>query len=74
MCLGLPAKVVSVAGDIAIVDINGVKREVSCLLLPDVKEGDFVIIHAGFIISKIDEKEYIETIKVLKELAEAAFS
>ncbi|MGQ4891514.1 MAG: HypC/HybG/HupF family hydrogenase formation chaperone [Candidatus Njordarchaeia archaeon] len=71
MCLGIPAKVLEVKGDIAVVDINGMKHEVDKLLMPDVNPGDYVIIHAGAIIGKISEREYLETLKTLKEIEEA---
>ena len=71
LCLGVPGKVLEVKGDIAIVEINGVKAEVIALLVPEVKPGDYVIVHAGTIISIISEEGYKETVKLLKELAEA---
>jgi len=68
MCLGIPAKVVELKGLTAIVDFGGVKKEVSSLLEPDLKIGDYVIVHAGAIISKISEEEAVETIKVWREI------
>ena len=71
MCLGIPGKVIEVKGDIAVVDFGGVRREVDALLV-NVKPGDYVIVHAGAIITKIDErlaKEMEEPIAMLiKEL------
>lgn len=73
MCLGVPAKVVEVRDSTAIVDFGGVLREVDASFTP-VKRGDYVIIHAGTVISKLDPEEAEETIKtweeVLKSLAE----
>ncbi|PNV79248.1 MAG: HypC/HybG/HupF family hydrogenase formation chaperone [Fervidicoccus sp.] len=57
MCLGVPAKIVRIEGKDAIAEVGGIRREVSIELLNDVKEGDYVIIHAGFAISKLDEEE-----------------
>jgi len=71
MCLGIPAKVVEVRETTAIVDYGGYLREVDILLQPDVKVGDYVIVHAGAIIAKIDEKEALETIKLWKEVLRA---
>ena len=71
MCLGVPAKVLEVRGRTAIVDYGGIKREVDILLVPDIKPGDYVIVHAGAAISKIDEKEAIETLKLWMEVLEA---
>ena len=68
MCLGVPAKVIEVKGDHAIVDVNGLKTEISIILTPEVKPGDYVIVHAGFAISKIDEKEAEEMLKLLNEV------
>jgi len=53
------------------VDIDGVTREVSIMLLPDVKEGDYVLVHAGFAIEHYDESRARETIEFLKEMADA---
>ena len=56
MCLGIPAKVLSISGDIAKVDFGGVTREVNISLV-DAKENDYVIIHAGFVIEKLDPED-----------------
>ena len=70
MCLGIPARVIEVKGGTAIVDFGGVKREVDASL-EDVEPGDYVIVHAGIVISKIDQREAEETIKLLQELVRA---
>lgn len=70
MCLAVPAKVISSDEMLALVDIDGIQRSVSVMLLPDAKQGDFVLVHAGFAIQLIDEKEAEITIGLLKELAE----
>ncbi len=67
MCWGIPGKIIKVSGDTAIVDFGGVRREVDISLVPDVKEGDYVIVHAGFAISKLDKEEAEEMIRLLKE-------
>lgn len=67
MCLGVPAKVIETRDITAIVDFGGVRREVSILLEPDVKVGDYVIVHAGAIISKINRDEALEMVKIWKE-------
>lgn len=71
MCLGIPARVVKVLGDTAIVDFGGVRREVDILLQPDVKEGDYVIVHAGAVISKLSIEEAEKTLKIWEELISA---
>jgi len=73
MCLGIPGVVVEVKDTIAIVDFGGVKREVDSLLVPNIKPGDYVIVHAGAIISKLSPEEAEETIKAWREVLEALY-
>jgi len=68
MCLGIPGKVVSIGRDLAEVDFGGVTREVSLLLCPEVQEGDYVLVHVGFAIQRLEEQEALETLKLLKEI------
>jgi hydrogenase expression/formation protein HypC len=71
MCLGIPAKVTHVerSGE-GKVDYLGTKVRVNFLLLENVKPGDWVIVHAGFAITKLDEEEAQETLSLLREIAE----
>ncbi len=70
MCLGFPGKIIEMDELTAIVDIAGTKREVSLAMLPDeVAIGDYVMVHVGFAIAKMDEKEAEETLKTLLEYA-----
>ncbi len=69
MCLGIPMKVVEKKGEMGAVKLGGVKKEVSLQLLEDVEIGDYVILHAGFAIQKLDEAEAQETISLLNEVA-----
>ena len=70
MCLGFPGKIIKMDEGMAIVDIAGTTREVSLAMLPDeVNVGDYVMVHVGFAIAKMDEKEAEETLKVLLEYA-----
>jgi hydrogenase expression/formation protein HypC len=69
MCLAIPAKVIAMDDAMATIDMEGTQREVSTLLIEDLKLGDYVIVHAGFAIHKIDETEARESLKVLRELA-----
>ncbi len=72
MCLGIPAKVVQVDDSgLGKVDYLGTKVKTNFTLLEDVKKGDWVIVHAGFVISKLDEKEAKETLQLLREYAES---
>jgi len=71
MCLAIPALVKSIDGYLAEVDIDGVTRQVSIQLTPDVKVGDYVLLHTGYAINVIDEVEAEETLKILEELSQA---
>lgn len=72
MCLAIPVKVVEVgAGDTAIVDLGGVKKEISLALLADVQVGDYVILHVGYALSKLDPEEAEKTLALFAELNEA---
>jgi len=67
MCLAIPMKIVEIEGNRGIVEYTGIKREVGLDLLEDVKVDDWVIIHTGFAISKLNEEEAQETLSLLKE-------
>jgi len=72
MCLGIPARVTQVdSSGAGKVDYLGTKVRVNLSLLEDVKPGDWVIVHAGFAISRMDEEEAQETLSLLRELAAA---
>jgi hydrogenase expression/formation protein HypC len=71
MCLAIPAQVKSIEGQQAIVEIGGVTRRASIQLTPEVKVGDYVLLHTGYAINIIDPTEAEETLKLLKELSEA---
>lgn len=68
MCLAIPSKIVSINDNLATIDVAGVRREASLLLLEDAGVGDWVIVHAGFAIHKIDEEDAMESLKVLREV------
>lgn len=67
MCLAIPSKIVKIEGDMGTVDVDGVKRDVSLLMIEDPAVGDYVIVHAGFAIQKIDETVAYESLQLLKE-------
>ena len=69
MCLAIPSKITRIENEMATIDVDGVRREASLLLLEDAGVGDYVIVHAGFAIQKIDETAALETLKFLKEAA-----
>lgn len=75
MCLAIPGKIVEIVdveNRIAKVEVGGVKRNINIGMLPDDEThvGDYVLIHVGFAMSKVDEREAEETLRVLKELGE----
>ncbi len=69
MCLAIPSKITRIENEMATIDVDGVRRQASLLLLEDAGVGDYVIVHAGFAIHKIDETAALETLKFLKEAA-----
>ena len=77
MCLAVPGKVVEIEGDDAAflrgrVDFSGVRREVSLAFTPEVKPGDYVLVHAGFALTVVDQEEALATLDALKRLGEAS--
>jgi hydrogenase expression/formation protein HypC len=68
MCLAIPAKVIKVEGPVALVSIENVEYTASLLLLENVNPGDYVLLHAGFAIEKIDPEEAEETMRLLMEI------
>jgi hydrogenase expression/formation protein HypC len=72
MCLAVPALVVECAGEEALTDMHGNRVRVSTVLVPEVKVGDWVLIHAGFALQKLDEDEAKETFGVLADLERQA--
>ena len=69
MCLAIPSKITQIDNEMATIDVDGVKRSASLMLLEDAVVGDYVIVHAGFAIKKLDEASAMETIRLLKEAA-----
>jgi len=67
MCLAIPSKIVTIDGDTAIIDVDGVRREASLLLLEEPQINDWVIVHAGFAIHKLEEAAARESLRILKE-------
>ena len=71
MCLGVPAKIMETGDGAAVVELGGVRREISVMLLDDVSVGEWVIIHAGFAIEKLSEEEAERTLALFREIAAA---
>ncbi len=69
MCLAVPSKVVSIdEARMALVDIMGVQRRCSLMLTPDAQVGDYVLVHAGYAIQRIEEQDAHETLRLLTEI------
>ena len=69
MCLAIPSRVVKIENDMAVIDVDGVRREASLLLLENPRVGDWVIVHAGFAIQKIDEEAARQSLDILRQTA-----
>jgi len=68
MCLGIPMQIKSIDGMDIVAETDGVKREASLMILDaEVQVGDYVIVHAGFAISKLDEQEALETLDLMRQ-------
>jgi hydrogenase expression/formation protein HypC len=72
MCLAIPLRLVSVNGNDAVGEVGGIQREVSIMMTPDVKVGDYVIVHAGFAIQVLDQKEAEENLELLRQIGNTA--
>ena len=68
MCLAIPMKIIEIKDKRGVVEVGSVKREVGLQLLKNIKIGDYVIVHAGFAIQILDEKEALETIALFEEM------
>lgn len=69
MCLGIPMKIKIIKGDFAEVESGGLSRTINIQMLNQAQEGDYVIVHAGFAIQKLDPKKAKETLKLLTDPA-----
>lgn len=68
MCLGVVGRIEEIDGEMASAEILGVRRRISIVLVPEIKIGDYVMIHAGFAINQMDEKDAHETESIIKEV------
>ncbi|MDH4191164.1 MAG: HypC/HybG/HupF family hydrogenase formation chaperone [Betaproteobacteria bacterium] len=72
MCLAIPARIVNrLAGDDAVIDAGGVRKTVSLALVPEAAEGDYVIVHVGYAISRLDPREAERTLARFADLPDA---
>ncbi|MBI5328892.1 MAG: HypC/HybG/HupF family hydrogenase formation chaperone [Deltaproteobacteria bacterium] len=71
MCLAIPSKVVEIKGAVATIDVHGVRRDINITLLPEeIGIGDYVLVHAGFALQKIDREAGDDAIKLINEVLE----
>ncbi len=70
MCLAVPMKVEKIEGNLAVVDSAGVEAKVDITMVPEVKVGDYVIVHAGFAIEILKPEEAQETLRLIEEMVE----
>ena len=72
MCLAVPGKIVEIREEnsirMALIDFDGIRKDICLAYLPDLEIGDYAIVHVGFAISKIDEVSALETLAMFKEL------
>lgn len=72
MCLAIPLKITEIFGKKAMAEIEGIRKEIRVDFITDLKVGDYVIVHAGFALEKLDDKAAIENMKLIKEVTDAA--
>jgi len=66
MCYAIPAKIIKITGDTAVVDYGGVEKKVNLTLVDNLKIGDYVLIHAGFAIERIQKKSAEESLEIIR--------
>ncbi|MBU2590398.1 MAG: HypC/HybG/HupF family hydrogenase formation chaperone [Nitrospinota bacterium] len=68
MCLAVPMQLLKIKGDVGIVELGGVQRDISLMIVPEAKVGDYLIVHAGTAIQILDEEDALETMKIFEEM------
>lgn len=68
MCLAIPSRIIDIESGTATIDVEGVRRKASLMLVEDAKVGDYVIVHAGFAIQVIDEAAALESLNLMREV------
>lgn len=69
MCIAVPVEVIEVSGSTAVVEFNGVKKKINVELISEVEAGDYVLLHSGCAIEKINQKQAEDTLELLRSLA-----
>ena len=72
MCIAVPLKIISIKEKMGIGELGGVRRKISLMLLDKVEVGDYVLLHAGFAINKLETKEAEELLQLLREMSEVS--
>lgn len=72
MCLAIPGKIIEIDGVMATVDVGGVQKAISLALVDDVSVGDYVIVHVGYALNRLDPEEAQKTLELFAQVAEAA--
>jgi hydrogenase expression/formation protein HypC len=70
MCLAVPMKLIERRETLGVAELDGVRREVSLMLQPDAQLGDYVLVHAGYVIGMVDEAEAQATLELLRQVAD----
>jgi hydrogenase expression/formation protein HypC len=70
MCLSIPARIESIEGNMAVVSAGGALFRAGLHMIEDAAVGDYILLHAGFAIQKISEKEALETLSIIREMDE----
>ena len=70
MCLAVPMKITKIDGSKAFAEVSGVEYQANLALITDAQIGDYIIVHAGFAIEKLDEEAAMETLKIWQDIAE----
>jgi hydrogenase expression/formation protein HypC len=70
MCLAIPAKVIAISGDMATAELEGAQVEACIALLPEVQIGDYIIVHAGYALQRMDESEAAINLDYLRQMYE----
>jgi hydrogenase expression/formation protein HypC len=71
MCLAVPTRIKNIDGEMAEVELDAVSRMVSLAMVPDARMGDYVLVHAGYAITVVDEDEAMETLRLFQELEQS---
>ena len=72
MCLAIPAQVVDIDGVMATVDVGGIRKDISLALVDGIEVGDYVVVHVGYALSRLDAEEAERTLALFAEVAEQA--